>query len=154
AFFLGSYVLEFIAKPVEEQLGEFYDRRAKKIMEEIDSDPDLIKLNKPKEVVEEWSRKDIETIFNRKLNNDTPALSDGKEWVPITNRFRPLKQEIETRKAREILSRRPALSTLSVQEAFVVYFKVSLMTGFVLASPWIFYQIWSFIAAGLYPHEK
>src|SRR5438876_786854 len=26
--------------------------------------------------------------------------------------------------------------------------------GFVLGSPWIFYQIWSFVAAGLYPHEK
>src|SRR5205823_3177156 len=28
------------------------------------------------------------------------------------------------------------------------------ITGFILASPWIFYQIWAFIAAGLYPHEK
>src|SRR5262249_11954006 len=25
---------------------------------------------------------------------------------------------------------------------------------FVLGAPWIFYQIWSFIAVGLYPHEK
>jgi sec-independent protein translocase protein TatC len=48
----------------------------------------------------------------------------------------------------------PGLTTLSVQEAFVVYFKVCIMTGFVLGSPWIFYQIWAFIAAGLYPHEK
>src|SRR5205085_235493 len=24
----------------------------------------------------------------------------------------------------------------------------------VIGSPWIFYQIWAFIAAGLYPHEK
>src|SRR5712692_6827717 len=52
------------------------------------------------------------------------------------------------------LVRPPTLTTLSVQEAFVVYFKVSLMTGFVIGSPWIFYQIWMFIAAGLYPHEK
>jgi len=48
----------------------------------------------------------------------------------------------------------PSLTSLSVQEPFVVYFKVSLLTGFILGSPWIFYQIWSFIAAGLYPHEK
>jgi sec-independent protein translocase protein TatC len=48
----------------------------------------------------------------------------------------------------------PSLTTLSIQEPFVVYFKVSIMTGFVLGSPWIFYQIWAFIAAGLYPHEK
>jgi sec-independent protein translocase protein TatC len=24
----------------------------------------------------------------------------------------------------------------------------------VLAAPWIFYQLWTFVAAGLYPHEK
>jgi sec-independent protein translocase protein TatC len=54
----------------------------------------------------------------------------------------------------ETLVRPVSLSTLSVTEAFVVYFKVCLMTGLVLGSPWIFYQIWAFVAAGLYPHEK
>jgi len=28
------------------------------------------------------------------------------------------------------------------------------MTGLVIASPYILYQIWIFVAAGLYPHEK
>ncbi|MCG8583159.1 MAG: twin-arginine translocase subunit TatC, partial [Pirellulales bacterium] len=32
--------------------------------------------------------------------------------------------------------------------------KASLITGLVLSSPWVFYQIWMFVAAGLYPHEK
>jgi len=36
----------------------------------------------------------------------------------------------------------------------VVWFKVGIMAGFVISSPWVFYQIWAFIAAGLYPHEK
>lgn len=39
-------------------------------------------------------------------------------------------------------------------EAFMMYFRVCFMAGFVLASPWIFYQMWLFIAAGLYPHER
>jgi sec-independent protein translocase protein TatC len=46
------------------------------------------------------------------------------------------------------------MSTLNVQEAFMVWFKVCLVCGFVLGSPWIFWQIWTFVAAGLYPHEK
>ena len=41
-----------------------------------------------------------------------------------------------------------------MQEGFVVYFKVTLICSIILASPWIFYQLWAFIAAGLYPHEK
>ena len=32
--------------------------------------------------------------------------------------------------------------------------QVSLLVGFVIASPWVFYQLWSFIAAWLYPTEK
>lgn len=49
-------------------------------------------------------------------------------------------------------ARRPV--TLNVQEAFLTYIKVSLIAGLILASPWIFYQIWQFVAAGLYPHER
>ncbi len=44
--------------------------------------------------------------------------------------------------------------TLNVQEAFMTYLKVSLIAGLVLSSPWVFYQIWQFVAAGLYPHER
>ncbi len=44
--------------------------------------------------------------------------------------------------------------SLNAQEAFTVYVKASLLVGILLASPWIFYQIWHFIAAGLYPHER
>lgn len=44
--------------------------------------------------------------------------------------------------------------TLNVQEAFMTYIKVSLISGLVLASPWIFYQLWLFVAVGLYPHER
>jgi sec-independent protein translocase protein TatC len=54
------------------------------------------------------------------------------------------------------LSRDPRVSitTLSAQEDFGIYVKAALLTGVVLASPWIFYQLWIFVAAGLYPHEK
>jgi sec-independent protein translocase protein TatC len=48
----------------------------------------------------------------------------------------------------------PALTTLSAQESMMVYFKVTVIAGFVLACPWVFWQIWSFVAKGLYPNEK
>ncbi|MCD4727172.1 MAG: twin-arginine translocase subunit TatC, partial [Pirellulales bacterium] len=50
----------------------------------------------------------------------------------------------------------PRLRTksLNAQEAFTVYLKASLLAGVLLASPWIFIQIWNFVAAGLYPRER
>lgn len=44
--------------------------------------------------------------------------------------------------------------TIEIQEAFLTYLKVALIAGLVLSSPWVFYQIWLFVAAGLYPHER
>jgi sec-independent protein translocase protein TatC len=31
---------------------------------------------------------------------------------------------------------------------------VSIICGIVLCSPWLFYQFWAFVGAGLYPHER
>jgi sec-independent protein translocase protein TatC len=41
-----------------------------------------------------------------------------------------------------------------VAEAFFTKLKVSFLAGVFLASPVIFYQIWRFVAPGLYEHEK
>jgi len=39
-------------------------------------------------------------------------------------------------------------------EAFSMYIQISLISGMVLASPFIMYQVWKFIAPGLYSNEK
>lgn len=43
---------------------------------------------------------------------------------------------------------------LAVHEPFSVYIKAAIVLGAVLASPFIFYFLWQFVAAGLYPHER
>lgn len=49
---------------------------------------------------------------------------------------------------------RTQVKNFAVQETFMIYLKAALVAGTILSSPWIFWQIWSFIAAGLYPNEK
>jgi len=46
------------------------------------------------------------------------------------------------------------LQILSPAAGFISYIKIAMMAGLILSSPWVFYQIWMFVAAGLYPHEK
>lgn len=51
----------------------------------------------------------------------------------------------------------PEHSTLiftSLPEGFITYLKVSFVAGLFLVSPYIFSQIWGFIAPGLYEHER
>ena len=46
------------------------------------------------------------------------------------------------------------LSSLKVEESFMIWVKAGLIVGAVLASPMIFYHLWSFVAAGLHAHER
>ena len=47
-----------------------------------------------------------------------------------------------------------SLISLAPLETITIFFMVCLVTGLVLASPWVFYQVWAFVAAGLYRHER
>jgi len=49
---------------------------------------------------------------------------------------------------------RISLKSLSAQETFMIWLKAGFVFGTIISAPWVFYQIWSFVAAGLYPHER
>ncbi len=49
---------------------------------------------------------------------------------------------------------RTKLISTGSQETFMIAMKAGFLGGAILSSPLVFYFFWSFIAAGLYPHEK
>jgi sec-independent protein translocase protein TatC len=46
------------------------------------------------------------------------------------------------------------LSALKIEEPFMIWFKAGLIVGAVIASPMVFYHLWTFVAAGLHQHER
>lgn len=46
------------------------------------------------------------------------------------------------------------LQAFQPAEPFLVYMKAALVLAALISSPWIFYQIWAFISAGLHAHER
>ncbi|MCK4275068.1 MAG: twin-arginine translocase subunit TatC [Phycisphaerae bacterium] len=46
------------------------------------------------------------------------------------------------------------LAVLTATGGLTAYLKVSLLAGLILAAPWIVYQFWMFVSAGLYPRER
>jgi len=46
------------------------------------------------------------------------------------------------------------LMTTRSEEGFMVWMKAGLVIGAVIASPMIFWHLWQFVAAGLYPNER
>ena len=116
--------------------------------EEPRPDPDL------DQIVVQMKRSDLQKLLGNQewktssSSTTEPDIESNKELISVTLKapeFAQLKravQEIDKPK------------TFNVQEAFMTYIKVSFVFGLVLASPWVFFQLWLFVAAGLYPHER
>lgn len=150
SLFIGRAALRFIAEPVSVQLDQFYRERVSQMAESLkNGERESQEADQPRDVSLEFSRAQL-----TRLGFKLPEGDEGEEWIQVPVRVRPLTMAIALSDAERMVGRRPHLSTLSVQEAFLAYFKVCMLCGFVLGSPWIFYQIWLFVAAGLYPHEK
>lgn len=59
--------------------------------------------------------------------------------------------------AQPMISALPPGSTMiatGVITPFLVPMKITLLAAFIVALPWVLYQVWAFIAPGLYAHEK
>jgi sec-independent protein translocase protein TatC len=54
----------------------------------------------------------------------------------------------------KVLPEGERLVFLGITDAFILYVKVALLAGLFLASPFVLYQIWRFVAPGLYSRER
>ncbi len=48
----------------------------------------------------------------------------------------------------------PSAQVLSPSTAFLAYLKIGFLSGLILAGSWVLYQIWRFVASGLYGKEQ
>jgi sec-independent protein translocase protein TatC len=107
-------------------------------------------VQQPNVVTVRVSRNQLLDELNRADPEKFPASAAGSadEKISVTLEspfFKEIRDVVE-------LSRKPI--TLNVQEGFMTYLKLSGVAGLIVASPWIFYQVWMFVAAGLYTHER
>jgi len=102
---------------------------------------------KPLAKMKSWIRENPNdaTTANRQLNralvhgllqNDMPPLrrsmGEFTVWVPLD--FQP--------------------QSLATTDGFLIWLKAGLITGLLIALPAILWFLWTFVAAGLYPHEQ
>ncbi len=174
---VGKPMLKIITEPVETQTRDFYYRRTVKLMNEklaqlTGATPEEIAairkelvevhgnnlsglsrdkrdklMGAPREMPVIVPTKSLEVAFG-------PPRPGAPSEVALNLLIYPAHITAAANEGEGLLESKQYLTTLSAQEAFVVYFKVSILCGIVLASPFILYQFWAFVGAGLYPHEK
>jgi sec-independent protein translocase protein TatC len=154
---VGKPVLNFITAPVEAQLAYFYKKRVDNVrakLHEGDSATTAANTAKPLQIA--FKKKELARVFELKSHDEENAATgtEGDGLIPLTIFLPPVEAVMLIEQAQRIVMKPPTLATMGVMEAFMVYIKVCMVCGIVLGSPWIFYQLWEFVAAGLYPTEK
>lgn len=97
---------------------------------------------------------DVNEVFERLRELDPEAFAGMKPPQAVTGPAgKPARIRLHVGRVRED-DERSQTKSLSVQEPFMVYMKAALVSGVVIASPLVFFFIWDFVAAGLFPHEK
>jgi sec-independent protein translocase protein TatC len=144
---IGRPVSDIIKAPVSAALEEFFDTRVKRLEEDAERKRgDALFATAPQLITITIPQTELEKLPGIKGDTSAEPIKLNVQMSPLD--IWRLTNRVETRvRPRELV-------TLSATETMMVYFKVSLLCGLILASPWVFIQIWSFIAAGLYPHEK
>jgi sec-independent protein translocase protein TatC len=153
----GKPVMDFIAHPVELELTNVYQRRMRKVLGPADP---ANKENKEIDLsaIDPNDLRPMRFLVKRSVLRDAvglpPGEADGEKSIQVELLYYPKAVVRDTIPLNIQLIHPPLLSALSVTECFLIYMKVCLVMGIVLASPWIFWQLWAFVGAGLYPHEK
>lgn len=144
---LGRRVVRLMQAPAERTLVDFYAERAAEDAAASEAAGSYSAM--PARITLDAFAKAVRQVFPD-LSVQPPGDSSGR-FVELP---------LEVKDAALIIAvaahadRNDSLVALGPMEPAVIFFRACLAVGLVLASPWVFYQAWAFIAAGLYRHER
>lgn len=145
---LGKRIMVQMGDPAKQALKVFYEKRAE---ERANVAKESKVLTDPVETIVPAA-----ALVNA-LRELAPKLElPSAEEVREKSFTLPLRyaQSDAIRLTARTIEPRDALIALGPLETPMIFFLVCIVAGLVLASPWVFYQVWAFVAAGLYRHER
>ena len=98
------------------------------------------------------------------VSGDAPATSESGDGakasasqgvvdpVEMANILDTLPKKLEPKI--QLRENKTSLSSLKMEEPFMIWVKAGLIVGAIIGSPGIFYHLWAFVAAGLHAHER
>ncbi len=146
---LGRAIISFMEGP-------YHDATAKLLFSaEVEFQSDLDNGVISEDLQQEFKDNGVALSGDVAVSNKS-VIYKGKRWLITSNRGRYWVKKEENDEGEQELNiyEQVPLQVIAVAAGFVSYIKIALITGLILSSPWVFYQLWMFVAAGLYPHEK
>jgi sec-independent protein translocase protein TatC len=148
-FNIAERVMKTMEAPAKEALDAFYKQQyAEKIKQAEEARAQTIPLRAT--IAAEDLASILRDLFPQLPQPAPGALKDKSFDLPMQFPRSGLTREIQI----GTVQIDQAIISLAPLEVIAIYFMVALVSGLVLASPWVFYQGWAFVAAGLYRHER
>ncbi len=176
-FFVGHLVVRFIQVPLTSALSSYYEseneaklreqfggsippeqlrhiKAEHMIFDEVFVDPQAAYQALHEKFPDRFPEAELKPARNSAVANSasTEASKPSDTAAPATTTpaeedLIPIKLWRKTSEVTQVVGMNPL-------EAFMVYMKASILVGAILSSPWVFYQLWTFVAAGLYTRER
>ncbi len=147
---MATTVVNYMQVPLKISLDRYYDKMSKAEMKKAvgkDVSADLSKWLTENKKVSQIVYRDMRRL--KAAISDELSESDRKQadtfGLPAVEDLVAFREFVGVDKGTE---------ALGLQEPFLIWFKAGLVIAFLVASPGIFFHIWQFISAGLYPHER
>jgi sec-independent protein translocase protein TatC len=159
---VAQHVVLGIQTPLKSALKKHYEIKASERLQTLygeDLDEEVVQFMKSSQLVFEDVLIERQELIRlgEQAGATEPAPPTASELAdqdrePLDNKLPPPSVDmVKTRIWRESNS---AVTALSAQESFMIWLKAAFVSGLIIASPYIFWQIWTFVAAGLYSYEK
>ena len=145
---LGQKVMEGMQGPARQALKQFHANRVETKKKEAEVEQRMTPM-----VARISAAAFAEALIEVFPNLDAPsgdAMAGKAVTLPMELRDSELIEVVEQNTDRD----ENVLISLAPLETAIIFFTVCMVTGLVVASPWVFYQLWAFVAAGLYRHER
>ena len=166
--YFANAVIRYIQTPLQEAIGEFNaERDLYRLGIEDLADPEIQPLKDfvtdnglvwevVYDVPEELQTLKPEDVLSRSDVDEEIATDDGDLIRPeaMIELLSKLPEPKQLKPRVQLRQNKKRVGTFKVEEAFMIWVKAGLIVGAVLASPMIFYHLWTFVAAGLHAHER
>ena len=152
-FYFAENVIDFVEEPLLTALDNYYTKKAVDTVTEIYG-PGMEQkdLETLQQSIAQDGRVFEDVYFEKSELERLLGLVSGEPASPTS--LEPGIPDMELIKTRIWRETAYKVQSISTTEGFLSWMKVGIVTGLTVAAPWIFLQLWVFVAEGLYPTEK
>jgi len=151
--FFADRVIRYVQTPLEAAIKQFH---AERDLARMNYDPKSAEVKPLRDFLMQnglvW---DLVYDVPESLMNRVPIdLKNPMNPSEVAGMLKSLPSPEQLVPRYQLRAQEVGLVSLQIEESFMIWMKAGLIVGAVIASPMIFYHIWSFVAAGLHSHER